>query len=86
MIVMALVTVSRLSLNDPLIAFATAVCSAAVVAVRCMSTSGLAVHLNVATLALVPTGTADLHLAGVLGVEELVGSQGIFCDDSVQGY
>ena len=84
MIAMVLVTVRKLSLNDHWIAFVTAAYSAAVVAARCMSTNGLAVHQNVATLALVPTGSVDLQVVDVQGVGQLAGNQEICCDDSVR--
>ena len=81
MIAMALVTVNELSLNAHLIAFAMAACSAAVVAVKSMSTNGLACHQTIAILAMALIGSVTIHLA-VLGV--VVGSQEIFCVDSVR--
>ena len=84
MIETALVMANKLSLDAHLIAFAMAAYSAAVVAVKCMLTNGLAVHQNVVTLVLVPTGSVGLQAVDVLGAGQLAGNQEISCDDSVR--
>ena len=55
MIATALVMLRNLSLNDHWLPFVVAKYFAAVDAVKCMSTNGLALHQNVATLALAAT-------------------------------
>lgn len=94
MIATALVMLHNLSLNDHWPPFVVAKYFAAVDAVKCMSTNGLALHQNVATLALAATLSvkvlrlAALHLA-VLHLVDVpragqfaVGSQEISCVDS----
>lgn len=82
----ALVTVGKLSLNVHLIAFVMAAYSAAVVAVKYMSTNGSAAHQNVATLARARTGSAEFHRADARCAGQLAGNQEISCVDSVRDY
>ena len=83
-IAMALATVNELFLNARLIVFVTAAYSAAVVAVKSMSTNGLVVLQNVATHAQAPTGSVEIHPVDVRLVKCLAGSQGICCVDWVR--
>ena len=94
MIATALVTLRNLSLNDHWLPFVVAKYFAAVDAVKCMSTNGLALPQNVAILALAATLSvkvlrlaafhlAVLHLVDVPRAGQFaVGSQEISCVDS----
>ena len=66
MIATALVMLRNLSLNDHWLPFVVAKYFAAVDAVKCMSTNGLALHQNVATLVLAATLSVKVLRLAVL--------------------